>query len=318
MKKKYKRGLLFFFLCFFLFGNAGTKAVTEAEEKPVTISREETLVIGRVSDNPKKHYKRLKSIVDYAAGHMKDLGIRQGSVLMAKNNQELIQYLNEGKLDWFSESIFSAIYFADKGGAEIILRRWKRGVPDYYSVFFTRKSSGINSLADLKGKKIAYEDPGSASAYFMPVYALKKAGLDLVELSSPRIEPPVDQVGYIFAGGELNISTWVHKELADAGAFSNLDWEDDDDTLDAFKKDLKIIYKTGSFPRALELVRGDLNAKLKKRLKDLLRNAHNDSDAKEALKTYGKTMKFDDIRGETKVGLINARNILKYIQKDLK
>ena len=318
MKKKYKRGLLFLFLCFLLIGITGTKTVTEGEEKPVTISREQTLVIGRVSDNPRKHYKRLKPIVDYVAGHMKDLGIRQGSVLMAKNNQELIQYLNEGRVDWLTETIFSAIVFSDKAGAEIMLRRWKQGAPDYYSVFFARKNSGINSLEDLKGKKIAFEDPGSATAYFMPVHVLEKAGLNLVELSSPRIDPPADKIGYVFAGAELNISIWVHKGLADAGAFSNLDWEDDLDTLIAFKKDLKIIYKTGSFPRALELVRGNLDPKIKKRLKHVLMIAHNDAEAKEALNAYSKTIKFDEIKGGVKAELEDVRRNFKYIQKYLK
>ncbi len=122
--------------------------------------RQSTLVIGRVSNNPKKHFKRLKPMVDYVVSHLKDLGITRGSVLMAKNNRQLIQYLKEGKLDWVTETVFSALIFSEETGAEIIARRWRKGVPEYFSVFFTRKDSGIASLGDLKGKTIVFEDPG--------------------------------------------------------------------------------------------------------------------------------------------------------------
>ena len=46
-------------------------------------SRQGTLYIVRLSDNPKTQYGSLKSVVDYVASHLSDLGITQGSVLMA-------------------------------------------------------------------------------------------------------------------------------------------------------------------------------------------------------------------------------------------
>ncbi len=303
---------------------------TRFDESPVSISehrvkdlgragaRERTLVIGRVSDNPKKHYKRLKPMVDYVASHLKDLGIMQGAVLMFKNNQELIQAVNEGRIDWVTETPFSAIIFSEATGAEIMLRKWKKGVPDYYSVFITRKDSDIDSLCDLKGKTIAFEDSGSTTAYFVPAAALKKEGLQLQKLSSPREEPPADKVGYAFAGGELSITTWVHKEITDAGAYSNLDWESSKDTPDVFRKDLKIIYQSKPLPRAVELIRKDLDPKIKKRIKNILLRAHEDPEAKKALKLYDKTKKFDEFKGEAKEGLEEARRILEYIREELK
>ncbi len=268
------------------------------------------ITIGRVSDKPHKHYKELRPIVDYMASKMGDIGIEKGEVVIFKDNDELIQALKEGKVDWVSESPFSAIIYEEEAGAEIIARRWKKMVPDYYCVFFTRKDSGIDSLVDLKGKKVAFEDPGSTTAYFVPKATLKKEGLQLVELATAKEKPPADKVGYAFAGGELNISTWVVKGLSDAGAFSNLDWEDPGNTPEPFKKDLKIIYKTKSFPRAVELVRGDLDPKIKERIKKVLFKAHKDQQAKDPLAAYDKTSKFDAIKGKVKEGLDEVRRIL--------
>jgi len=46
------------------------------------------------------------------------------------------------------------------------LRSWKGGAAEYWSVILTERRSGINSLQDLLGKIIAFEDAGSTSAYF--------------------------------------------------------------------------------------------------------------------------------------------------------
>lgn len=315
--KKPLGGLCLVFVGVFLSCTySGRDVRKEAQEEAA--SRNQRLVIGRVSDNPKKHYKRLKPMVDYVAGQSKDLGITEGSVLMARSNQELIQYLKEGKVDWVTETPFSAIIFSEKGGAEVMLRKWKKGVPEYHCVFIARKDSDVNSLSDLNNKKIAFEDRGSTTAYFVPIAVLKDEGLDLVELSSPREKAPAGKVGYAFAGGELNITTWVHKGLTDAGAYSNLDWEDPDDTPEAFKKDLKIIYRTKSFPRAVELLRKDLDPKLKKRIKQILLKMHEDPAATDVLKAYSKTNRFDEFEGEAKKGLGEVRRMLEHVQEELR
>ena len=302
-----------FFLCLGLLlwcSNARAEAEKGMPEELEGVSRSQTLVIGRVTNDPSKHYERLKTMVDYVAGRLKDSGIRQGSILMAKSNEEMIQYLKEGKVDWVSETPFSAIIFSEETGAEMVLRKWKDEAPEYYSVFITRKDSGINSLDDLKGKKIAFEDTGSTTAYFVPTAVLKGEGLQLQELSSPRENSSPDKVGYVFAKDELNISTWVHKGLTEAGAFSNLDWEDSGETPEAFKKDLKIFYQTKPFPRAVELLRKDLDPKIKRRIMEVLLGAHEDPEAKDALKAYDKCTRFDELEGKAKEGLEEARRIL--------
>ncbi len=269
-----------------------------------------TLVIGRVSDNPQKHYKRLKPLVDYAVSHMKDLGIIRGEVLFANNNQEMIEYLKEGRVDWVTETIFSALIFCKETGAEIMAKRWKGGSADYHTIFFTRNDSQIKSIKNLKGKKIAFEDPGSTTSYFIPIIEIQKAGLKPVELNGPRVKPPAEKVGYVFAGRDINVTTWVFKGLADAGAYSNQDWENKDDCPEAFKRNLKIIHRTKPFPRAVEIIRKDVNPEVKKRLKAILLDAHTDPNAKNALKAYRNTTRFDGLTKETKDSLEEAKNLL--------
>jgi phosphonate transport system substrate-binding protein len=274
--------------------------------------RKGSLVIGRVSDNPRKHYRRLKPMVDYVVSRLSNLGIARSGVLFAKNNKEMIEYLKEGKVDWVTETPFSALLFCEQADAEIMVRRWKEGRPDYCSIFFVRKDSGIDSINNLKGKKIAFEDPGSTTGCLIPKALLNKAGFKTVRLASPRKNPPADAIGYVFAGRDINITTWVHKGMVDAGVYGDIDWENRDDCPPAFKKNLRIIYKSGPFPRAMEIIRKGVDPVIKKRIKEILLNAHKDPKAKKALKAYRETKRFDEFTGEAKEQLDVVRQLLEY------
>jgi len=146
-----------------------------------------TLTIGRVHENPSRAYKEVKPIVDYAASRLKDLGLTEGSVVVAKDREEMIKFIAEGKVDWTTDSIVSGLLYTQKTGAEILLRRWAGGVPTYYSVMFTRNDSKINFLKDLQGKKIAFQNPGSTTAYYIPVATLRKAVNELADLAGGRL-----------------------------------------------------------------------------------------------------------------------------------
>ena len=254
-----------------------------------------TLVIGKVSHNPKKHYHYLKPIADYVAARMGDLGIVRAKVLMARDNQQMIHFLRQGRVDWVTETVMSASEFAMQAGGEILLRKWKKGVPDYYTVFFTREESDIYDLASLVGRKLALEDPGSTTAFFVPVQILLERGFHLVRLDSLRNEPPEDAIGYVLSREEINASTLVHQGLVDAAAFNNLDWEKKDHLPHIFQRDMRIIHRSATLPRAVELVRAGLDPAIKGRLRALLLGAHLDANASYALQAYQQTSRFSEL-----------------------
>ena len=268
-----------------------------------------TLVIGKVTNDPKTNYGRLKPVVDYVAARLGDVGITGGEVLLANTNDEMIRFLREGRVDWVTDGVISALRFVEVAGAEVFLRRWKDRASEYHTVFITRDDGGIDSLADLVGHRIAFEDPGSTSAYFAPLAALGEAGLELVALESQADTPAPNQIGYLFAGSEINIAIWVAKGRVSAGAYNNLDWANPDETLQAIRGDLRIFHRTDPLPRAVELVREALDPAIKERLRETLLNAHLDPTAADALEAYSGTGRFDPFTGEAKDGLDVARRL---------
>jgi phosphonate transport system substrate-binding protein len=104
--------------------------------------------------------------------------------------------------------------------------------------------------------------------------------------------PSADSVGYVFARSELNIAAWVHKRLVDVGVVSNLDWDDVRRMPPSFRRDFRVIHETQDFPRALEMVRGDLDPKVEARLREVLLEAAHDPAARDALNVFFRTTRF--------------------------
>ena len=259
--------------------------------RAATADDSHVLVLGRISDDPKAHYEQLKPLLDYVVPRMADVGIREGRILMARDAQQMNSYLRRGRVDWVTETAGTATLL-QRGGARPLLLTERDGVSRYRTVFFARSDSGIRSLADLRGRSVAFQNPLSTSAYYVPASELIDAGLTLEILLSPMDRPAPGSVGYLFARSELNISTWVHKRLVDVGVMSNLDWQNPQRVPLAFRRDFTIIRETPEYPRALELVRGNLDPKVESRLRQVLADAAKDPDAREALLRFFKTTRF--------------------------
>ncbi|MCB1561136.1 MAG: phosphate/phosphite/phosphonate ABC transporter substrate-binding protein [Xanthomonadales bacterium] len=272
---------------------------------PVAAQRdhEDILVLGRVSDDPKNHYAQLKPLLDYVVPRMHDVGIREGRILMARDVQQMTSYLRRGRVDWISETASSALTYVERGGGRMLVLTERSGVDHYHTVFFARRDAGIGSLDELRGHSIAFQNPFSTSAYVAPAYQILEAGLKLEVLLSPQDRPGTDSVGYVFAQSEGNVATWVHKGLADAGAFSNLDWDDLDRLPAHVKQDLAIFETGETYPRGVEVVRGDLPRVVSRRLREILLEASNDPDAAEPLAKFFRTTRFLPMNPDAEDGL---------------
>lgn len=301
-----------------LFFPVMVPADTHIDIHPKTdpFKRHEVLVIGKISTNPKKHHAALKPLAQYVVAKMGDLGIKDCRVIFANTIPQMVSFIKDKKIDWISETPYSAIAFNDQAGAKMLLRRWKKGVPQYHSVIVTQKGNGIDSLRDLAGKKIAFESPESTSAFLMPHYALIRHGLKTEELRTIGDQPGASKVGYLFSGQEINSSIWLYKGMVDAIAYSNLDWAEQDHTPEKFRKTFKIIHETTPFPRAIELVRKGLPADIVSRLKTILLNAQNDPAAKAALKKFQKTTRFDEIDPQTLESLKQMKKAVQAVKKE--
>lgn len=250
------------------------------------------LVLGRISDDPRRHYEQLQPLLDYVVPRMRSVGITEGRVLMARDPQQMMSYLRRGKVDWVTETPGTGLLLADRAGARPLLLTERSGAREYRSVVFTRRDSGITSLPQLLGKTIAFQSPSSTSAYLVPAMALRDQGLPMSLMVSPLEEADAGSLGYVFANTDANLAAWVHKGLVDAGGFSDQDWASLQRVSEAFRRDLVIIHTTEPVPRAMELVSAGMSPEVAERLKQVLLGASADPQARDALRQFFRTTGF--------------------------
>lgn len=276
-----------------------------------------TLVLGRVSDDPKRDAEQLQPMLDYVVPRLRNVGIREGRILMARDAGQMHSYLRRQRVHWISDSAVMALEYQRRTGASLLLATERGGELTYASVFFTWRGSGIRALDDLRGRSIGFQNAYSTSSYVLPSAELLRAGLDMDLLLSPLDRPVPDRVGYLFARSEGNVLAWVQKHLMDAGAFSDLDWQRAISLRPELAGELEIFHTTKAVPRGIEVTAPTLDAAVRERLREVLLAAGEDPLAREALQKFFGTDRFVPLDADTRVGLEHLRADLALVREHL-
>ena len=238
--------------------------------------------------------EHFRPLVDYAARKLTPTAETKGMIVVAPTPGQMMKLLEEKRVDFYMESPYATYLINRLGAAKLLLRRWKGGLAEYRSLIFTNKESGIVRLEDLRGKIIAFEDPGSTSGYFLPKLFLLKKGFSVVEKPSAGAKVSDREIGYIFADTYQNIASLVVQNKVAAGAISNDDYASVDDTS---KASISILGESESVPRHLVSVRKDLPEPVAKHLKEILLGMHQNDEGKTILRQTDGTTQFDLLPG---------------------
>jgi phosphonate transport system substrate-binding protein len=266
---------------------------------PTPIARAQTtiktLTLGAIFQDPREPVEEhFRPLVNYLARQLSPSGEIKGAVTVASSVAQMTKLLNEQRVDFYMESPYPTYLINQLGAATLLLRRWKGGMAEYHSIIFTAKGGGIARLEDLRGKIIAFEDPGSTSGYFLPKLFLLKKGFAVIEKPNLGAKVGAGEIGYTFTGTDKNVVSLVLQKNVAAGAISN----DDHARLDDMSKTaIAILGESESVPRHLVSVRKGVPEPIIKRMKEILLIMHQDEEGKKILSQTGDTTKFDSLPG---------------------
>jgi phosphonate transport system substrate-binding protein len=141
----------------------------------------------------------------------------------------------------------------------------------YFGAIFCRTDSGIKTIADLKGKKMAFSDATSTSGYLYPTEYLMAHGIN------PKKDFPV-----IFFAGSQSVVPSVLNKSTDAGAVFE----------EALKKgvsperqaQLKVLARVGPIANGMVVARGDLAPDLIAKVTQAYVDINTEPDGQAALK----------------------------------
>ncbi len=207
---------------------------------------------------------------------------------IATSYAAVIEAMGAGKVDIGWLATFAYVLAKQKYDVDLLLIVVRFGSPFYRGQIVTHVDSGIQTLADLKGKKFAFVDPVSTSGHLYPKTLLLSKGLNPDRMFSQSL----------FAGSHNAVILSVLKKEVDAGATY-------DDARAAVAKSypevfskLHVIAYTKDIPNDTVSARKDLDPAIKQKIKTGLMQLSKTPEGSRVLKRlYGISglMDFDGL-----------------------
>jgi phosphonate transport system substrate-binding protein len=238
---------------------AGGCAVLALAAGARTLAAQDTLTLAFIpQENPEKLLGDIEVITDYLTD---EIGVPvKGYVTL--DHAAAVEALRTGGADISFSGALPYVLAHEQVGAEVLLSEVYRGRSSYVARIFVRKGNGIDQLADLEGKTIAFADPISESGYLYPLEIIADAGL--IERGSD----PQSFFGRVyFAGGYQQAIQAVANGLVDAAGVS----EFADLLLSPEQQSqVKWIAESEPIPAHAVIARKDLDPALKQRFVDAM------------------------------------------------
>lgn len=248
-----------------------------AVKKPVEVIKDlKTLTIAYLpQENPEELLPKAEAISKYFS---KKLGMPVKTYVPI-DYAAVIEALRAGHAQVAFISSWPYILAHEMADAWVIAGELREGLKFYFSQYYARKDSAINTLADLRGKTVAFSSPTSGSGYLFPVAKLVEEGL-----IKNGDEANTFFKAIVFSGGyEQSLKALVRGEVDAAGAsdyaFSQyLTFEE--------QEKIKVISRQGPVPVHGVTVKGNLPHNLVARIQKAVLDL-NEPENQQLLKLYG-------------------------------
>ena len=268
--------LLALFSFIFVFYIVGCTAKTETKKE------EKVIKMGFVPlKNSEKLVEDLKPISDYLSER---LGVKV-EAFTASNYIGVVEGLGSGSVDFGIIPPFSSLLAQKQSSAKPILTsKGKTGKPGYTAELYVRKDSGIKSLQDVKGKKVAFVDPSSSSGYIYPGAMLVEAGLNLDK-----------DISYQFSGGhDKSLQLLLNKDVDVIATFDGVEDRYAKDFPQA-KTDIQKLATSDMIPGVMVTASSKMDKELQEKLEKALRDVENDPKMKELFTKMFSITGFTDV-----------------------
>lgn len=192
---------------------------------------------------------------------------------------DALEQLRDGQLD----GAFLGSWTAAAGIAELDLEPIARPVhPDgtstYRGYLLVRKGSGIETVAEMKGKVMVFVSRATTAGFAFPIAYLRERGVK-------RIEDHFRE--HYFAGSHDAAIRAVLDGKADVGCAKNTIFEQSARTEPRLREELVILAESAPVPSNGLVIRGDLAPAFKDRLRETLVRMHQEPEGRSVLTEFG-------------------------------
>lgn len=215
----------------------------------------DTLKVALLPDeNASELIKRNQPLKDYLEAK---LG-KNIELIVTTDYSSMIEAMRFGRIDLAYFGPLSYVMARSKSEIEPFAAMIIDGEPTYRSIIIANADSGIETFADIKGKKMAYGDRASTSSHLIPKTVLLEQG---------GIEAKIDYEQH-FVGTHDAVAVNVANGNADAGGLSEVifNYVTERGLID--KSKVKVLGHSKPYPQYPWAMRSNLNADLKVKIKE--------------------------------------------------
>ncbi len=257
----------------------------------------ETLNLGTLNEGIRSQMRVFQPLLTYLETDLEDSGITEVRLVVHPSTELMADAIARKEVDIFIDSPMVVAKVAQLSGGTPFLRHWKDGHAGYYTVIFTHVNSGITSLEDLQGRKVALEDHDSSSGFIVPVHMLIKAGLELKKLRAPSTSPSGNNVGYFLTYNDKNTMFAVASGRADAGATNQIRYLD---LMEARPDEFRILAISDQYPRSVLMHRPGISKLLLDELRSSLKSMSDTNEGRTVLENFQNSTRFDEFAAGSK------------------
>ncbi len=205
-------------------------------------------------------------------------------VFTATDYAGVIEGMKKGRVDiaWFGPLSYVLAEKEANAEAFAVGVRSDTGLSTYRSLFVVPEGSDVKSIADLKGKSVAFVDPASASGGLIPTYLVKQATGQM----------PKEFFGqFTYAGSHDAAEMAVKNKTVDAAADNDITYEKMLKKGLITKESNRVLMYSDPLPGSPMAYRKDLPEATKAKIRDAILNAHKDIK----VTGYGELAKYDPV-----------------------
>lgn len=205
-------------------------------------------------ENASALIKRNQPLKDYLES---TLG-KEIELIVTTDYSSMIEAMRFGRIDLGYFGPLSYVMAKSKSDIEPFAAMVVDGKPTYRSIIIANADSGVESYADIKGKKMAYGDRASTSSHLIPKTVL----LETAGLKAGR-----DYEAH-FVGSHDAVAVNVANGNAEAGGLSEVIFQHVMDRGLIDRNKVRVLGYSGEFPQYPWAMRSNLDPELKKKVRD--------------------------------------------------
>jgi phosphonate transport system substrate-binding protein len=237
----------------------GCTQLANPPEQSTTASAE--LPVLRISVLPTQNKADQERMIAPLDAHLEKVLGQRVDFLIATSSEDNVKMLVDGRANAAYTDAVSYFEALERGAkVEPLVAAIDKftGRPWYHACIIVAANSPIQTLADLKGKRVAFVSPSSTSGYLMPLAALKQLGID----------PQRDFAQVIFGGTHAQTEAMLEDGKVDAIA-TNMPSYNQRQTLGKLTpQNSRVLWESAPVPHSPFLVSKDLPPELIEKLKE--------------------------------------------------